>query len=445
MLNSLIGFVCGILVALLGAVMVRNILVPRRLLKLFSDIPKTMRFDLATPHSMRNMVALAEPPLAPWFDETKARPMLDALRDRLPELRPTKPPIWQRPGISSRPAIVHPTAPPPKGSKLPGEFEPLDAVLLTWPWHYPSRWKPHIEFAKAIADAGVRVLLMSDERQDVQELYRHLTKAGLSPETVEILEAPIDDVWIRDYGPTFVQGPDGQAVLVANPYAPAEHPYRKGDNCAALAIGAALELPVYRLPLLIEGGNLVSDGRGLMITSTATLDRNPEVSRADVAAIFQHYFGSDRTEFIEALPAEVTGHADMTIRFVDEATVVIASAPAGHRWSRYFDDVASQIAQIQRSSGEPYTVHRLPIAVSKSYPTAFWSYVNCLQVNGTTIVPIFGEPTDDIALEFFRSLGKGSVVGINFSDFLVGSVHCQSKEIFRGALGAPGRIEESKP
>lgn len=445
MLNSFIGFVGGILFAVLVVLFLRNILVPRRLLKLFSNIPKTMRFDLATPHSMRNMVALAEPPLAPWFDEAKARPMLDMLRKHLPERPPTKPPIWQRHGVSSRPVIVHPTAPPPKGSKLPGEFEPLDAVLLNWPWHYPSRWKPHSDFARAIADAGARVLLMSDERQDVQELYRYLATAGLSSEAVEILEAPVDDVWIRDYGPTFVKGPDGAAVIVANPYVPAEHPYRKGDNCAALAIGAALELPVYRLPLLIEGGNLVSDGRGLMITSTATLDRNPELSRADVAAIFQHYFGSERTEFIEALPAEVTGHADMTLRFVDETTVVVASAPPGHRWARYFDDVASQIAQIRRSSGEPFTVHRLPIAVSKLYATAFWSYVNCLQVNGTTIVPIFGQPTDDAALEFFRGLGRGNVVGINFSDFLVGSAHCQSKEIFRGALGALSHFGESKP
>ena len=393
---------------------------------------------------MRNMVALAEPHLAAWFDETKARPMLDALRKQLPERLPTKPPIWQRPDVSSSPVIVHATASPPKGSKLPGEFEPLDAVLLNWPWHYPSRWESHVKFARAITDAGARVLFMSDERQDAQELYRILANAGLSPDMIDILEAPIDDVWIRDYGPTFVQKPDGKAVLVANPYAPAEHPYRKGDNCAALAIGSALELPVYRLPLLIEGGNLVSDGRGLMITSTATLDRNPELSRADVAAIFQHYFGSERTEFIEALPAEVTGHADMTLRFVDEATVVVASAPSGHRWSRYFDDVALQIAQIRQSSGEPFTIHRLPIAVSKSYPTAFWSYVNCLQVNGTTIVPTFGEPTDEVALEFFRSLEKGSVVGIDFSDFLVGSVHCQSKEIFRGGLGAAKHIGESR-
>jgi agmatine deiminase len=437
----LLGFAAGILITVMSAWFIRGVVVPRRLLQLFTEIPKTMRFDLATPHSMRNMVVLAEPPLAPWFAERQAGDILNTLRQRLPERDTVSPPLWQRDAADSRAVLVYPTAPPPGGSTLPGEYAPLDAVLLNWPWHYASRWSHHADFTRAVIEADARVLLLSDERQDQQELQQYLGAAGLPLDRIDVLEAPVDDVWMRDYGPTFVRKPDGSAALIANPYVPAEHPYRKGDNSVSLVVGAALGLPVYRFPLQIEGGNLVSDGYGLMITSTATLDRNPELSRADVAKIFAHYFGCDRTEFIEALPAEVTGHADMTVRFVDASTAVVASAPTGHRWARYFDEVAAQIAKLSSASGAPYTVHRLPIAVSKRYATAFWSYVNCLQVNGTTIVPVFGEPTDAPALAFFESLGKGPVVGIDYSDFLVGSVHCQSKEIYRGALtlGSPAK------
>lgn len=440
MITFLTGVTVGLAMGAAAFTITREYLVPRRLLQLFSAIPKTMRFDLATAQSMRNMVVLAEPSLAAVFTERHAERMLKELRTRLPDRKADKAPLWRR-HTSAHPSVAYfPTSPPPTGTTLPAECSPLDAVLISWPWHYTSRWTHHANWARAIAAANARVIILSDDQQDQAELREYLNVAGLPLDRIEILEAPVEDVWIRDYGPTFVRKPDGGAALIANPYVPAEHPYRKGDNSVSFVLGASLGLPVFRLPLQIEGGNLVSDGHGLMITSTATLDRNPELSRDDVAAIFAQYFGCNRTEFIPALPAEVTGHADMVVRFVDATTAVIASAPAGHRWAGYLDTVATQISNLKNAHGAPYAVHRLPIAVSSRYASAFWSYVNCIQVNGTTIVPVFGEATDSVALAFFRSLDMGPVVGIDFSDFLVGSVHCQSKEIFRGALSKAGPL-----
>lgn len=433
MIGLAASFALGTLTAALAAIMLRRALVPSRMRRLFSELPKTMRFDLATPHSMRNMVVLAEPGLEPWFAERDAANMLHILREQLPERPPALPPAWRRDGHSAAHSVrYHPACAPP-GATLPAEYDPLDAVVLAWPWHYPSRWAHHAAFAKVIVEAGARALILSDERQDRGLLANWLGEHIGRTDKIDILDLPVDDVWVRDYGPAFVRLGDGGGALVANAYVPLEHPYRKGDNAVSFAIGAALDLPVYRLPLTVEGGNLVGDGHGLMVSTTATLDRNPELDRDDVSAVMARFFGCDRTIFIEALPGEVTGHADMILRFIDAATAVVASAPPSHRWAAAFDRIASQIETLPSRSGAPFRVLRLPLATSR-HASAFWSYVNCTQVNGTTIVPQFGVAGDADALDFYRTATGGTVVGIDYSDFLVGSVHCQSKEVPRGLL-----------
>jgi agmatine deiminase len=430
------AFALGFAAALLAAIVLREIIVPRRLGRLFAEIPKTMRFDLATPASMRNMVVLAEPGVEPWFSERRAGVMLTDLRTLHPERAASRPPLWTS-EEGERSCQYFPTAAPPAGVTLPPESGTLDAVLLAWPWHYPSREQHHIAFVRAIASAGAQALILSDERQDSNQLVDLLTRAGIERSGFVVVPSPVDDVWVRDYGPTFVKLSGGGHALIANPYVPGEHPYRKGDNAVSFAVAAALDLPVYRLPLTVEGGNLVSDGYGLMVTSTATLDRNPELSKHDVASIMTHYFGCDRTHFIDALPGEVTGHADMAVRFLDRTTVVVASAPSGHRWASAFDKIAEGFAVLPSSAGTPFTVLRLPLATSTS-SSAFWSYVNCTQVNGTTIVPTFGFETDASALEFYRQATGGPAIGIDFGDFLIGSAHCQSKEIPLGAMSKRG-------
>ncbi len=425
-----IGIFCGLVVGAAATIAVRKLLVPASMLRLFKSIPKTMRFDLATPQSMRNMVVMAEPWLEPWFSESAAGRMLAALRAHHPP-----PPVGGDvdDDVEHQGVTYFPSGPPPFPVSLPPEYGMLDAVIIVWPWHYPVRWAAQAKMIKAIVDAKARALVLMPDGYDRTPLLQFLNESGANTRGVDILTNPADDVWVRDYGPTIVMTPQGPAII-ANPYAPGEHPYRKGDNAASFAIGAALKLPVYRLPLLIEGGNMVSDGHGLMVVTDAVLDRNPELGRNELSAIMRRYFGCDRMLLIESLPAEVTGHADMSLRFLSARHAVVASAPPGHRWATAFDRLAALLGDVRSFDGQPFKIDRLPIAVSRTDKNAFWSYVNCVQVNGTTIVPTFGQPTDEGALDFYRSLGLGPVVGVDFSDFLVGSVHCQTKEVPSGVL-----------
>ncbi len=62
----------------------------------------------------------------------------------------------------------------------------------------------------------------------------------------------------------------------------------------------------------------------------------------------------------------------------------------------------------------------------------FWSYINSLTLNGSVIVPIFGVSEDIAALDAYRNaMPNYKIIGIDFSKYPVGSVHCQTKEMYK--------------
>ncbi|WP_353087716.1 agmatine deiminase family protein, partial [Flavobacterium sp.] len=62
----------------------------------------------------------------------------------------------------------------------------------------------------------------------------------------------------------------------------------------------------------------------------------------------------------------------------------------------------------------------------------FWSYINSLTLNGSVIITVFGVSEDIVALDAYRqAMPNYKIIGINFSKYPVGSVHCQTKEMFK--------------
>jgi agmatine deiminase len=336
--------------------------------------------------------------------------------------------------LESGPARHHGSR-PPAGCTLPGEQEPLDGVLLSWPINYPTRWSHHARFASHIAEAGVQPVVLAPSIAWLRIVRAYL--AAVAP-TVNARFLPIatDDVWIRDFGPHFVKSKEDTFSIVATPYAPSEHNFQKHDNASQVDIARAFGLPFHFLPLIIEGGNLVTDGAGTMVMFDSVFAHNPERTIADIEHIVRDWFGIDRLILFPALEGEVTGQIDMAVKFVDPETVLVADIVAGHPWKSSFDRIAARLAATPSRRGAPYRVVRVPAAQTPKGHGHFWSYVNSLTVNKTVILPLFNPPEDERAIEIYRSVGFEFVVGVDFRDFPLGSVHCQSKEIPAGVMGA---------
>ena len=157
---------------------------------------------------------------------------------------------------------------------------------------------------------------------------------------VELLEAPLDDAWMRDIGPTFVVGRDGRArrPSTGSSTAGAHRPGPRGTRTR----GSARSSPDgpgrrgSRLDLVNEGGGIHVDGHGtVLLTETVQLDpgRNPGLTRAEVEAELSRTIGATTCIW---LPRGLTrdydefgtrGHVDIVATFASPGVVLLHGSP----------------------------------------------------------------------------------------------------------------------
>src|SRR5262245_2682711 len=99
------------------------------------------------------------------------------------------------------------------GYSMPAEWAPHRGTWLPWP-HNLETWPPQlervrdvwVEMVSALSPHEQIYLLVNDERTE-REVSVRLKKAAAVMGNVTLLKIPTVDVWMRDYGPTFVTRP----------------------------------------------------------------------------------------------------------------------------------------------------------------------------------------------------------------------------------------------
>jgi len=314
--------------------------------------------------------------------------------------------------------------------RLPAEFENIGAVIVSFPIFFPKAWKAHASLIREISSVAKAFVIVRNEFwQRAVQLYLQARNANL--DAVFFLHVPTDDVWTRDYGPTAVySGKDENPVLIWNPYYVANQAYYKFDADVSANLAQSLGLPVYRLPLIVEGGNIITEGKGAIMMFDSVLSMNPELTMEGLEKILAEYLGCEQLLLLPSLKGEITGHVDMVVKFLDENTLMVASAHRRHRWHEGLEQTARRLAAANSINGKAYTIVRMPLPRRPASTHCFWSYVNSLILNRRVIVPVFGMAEDEEALQIYRSAMPGhEVAGVDFSSYPVGSIHCQSKEI----------------
>jgi agmatine/peptidylarginine deiminase len=241
-------------------------------------------------------------------------------------------------------------------------------------------------------------------------------------------------MWIRDYGPFSVRKRDGQVVILDAQYERSLN--RSNDDCVPVVVAEQLGMGLVRAPIVLEGGNLLSNGDGLCITTTALLDSNAgrDLDENGICQILHTYFGARQTVFLEPLIGESTGHVDMFAVFLSRETVVVGSYdplvdPVN---AAVLDRNAAYLAQIRTRRG-PLRVVRVPMPDNSD---GVWrSYTNTIFANGVLMVPVYTDADatlQDVALDSFRRHLPGwKVVPIDAKDTIRcgGALHCISKSI----------------
>jgi len=324
----------------------------------------------------------------------------------------------------------YPTLPPDPPIRIQAEFESIGAVVLSFPVYYPPGWKIHAEFIRQItSQAAAFVIVPNLYWQKAVMLYLSWRNIITSP--LKFFHFLTDDVWTRDYGPTGVLfGKEQRPAFIWNPYYIRAQNYYKFDAEATAALSMSLDIPAYRLPMVIDGGNILTDGKGTMIMFESVLDVNPDIDRPKLEKIVRDYFGCTRLITFPACRGDITGHIDMAAKFINEDTLMVSRAAKAFKWHEDFEKIAEHLGQCKSVNGKDYTIVRVPMPQTKRASKNVWTYINSLTLNKKVIVPTFGVPEDDQALEIYRSsMPDYEIVGIDFHHYPVGSVHCQSKEI----------------
>jgi len=231
---------------------------------------------------------------------------------------------------------------------------------------------------------------------------------------IEIVEAPVDEFWMRDSGPTFVVDDERPGVLGAVDWifngwgAPDWAEWRKAAEHARIVAGA-VGAELVSSTLVNEGGGIHVDGEGtVLLTETVQLDprRNPFADRQRVEAEMARTIGATKAVW---LPRGLTrdyddfgtnGHVDIVATITSPGTLLLHEqqdpAHPDHAVTR---DLRAHLEQQTDAAGRRFEVLALPAPQALRDHEGFvdWSYVNHLVTNDGVVACGFGEDRADAA------------------------------------------------
>ena len=335
--------------------------------------------------------------------------------------------------------MTHPTP----NVRWPAEWEPHDAIWLSWP-HNQETWPGHYEpvpeafaaFARQIAQTTpVRMLASHDvAKQAEREL------SGVN--NIELIDIPTNDCWIRDYGPTFVIEENGQVAGVDWHYNSwgGKYPPWEDDAKAASRILNHLGLACHKSILCLEGGALETDGAGrLMLTPDCVITptRNPTISREQAEAELSAKLGIQEFIWLTGgglVGDDTDGHIDQLARFIDPQNIVIASCDHADANYNALSENRKQLKQWAAENGNGVQIHTVPIPRARyvegqRVPEC---YCNFLITGNQVIVPTFADSNaDQRAISILRELMQHhEVVPLDASalSWGLGAFHCMSQQ-----------------
>jgi agmatine deiminase len=334
--------------------------------------------------------------------------------------------------------------------RQPAEWEPHQAVWTAWPSH-AAYWEGHIEAARSDIGAFLRALAQPVHLCPGPERIRLWVDGAEAMESarraldgceVELIEQPFGDVWFRDIAPVFVRSAGGALEYRIFKYNGWGGKYvMENDDTVARRIASVTGLPGASSTVIFEGGALDVDGYGLGLTTRSCLlnpNRNPHMSAAQMEAFVREQFGVESLVWLRdgLLNDHTDGHVDNIARFVAPGKVV-CQHPAGDDDPNrdVLREIAADLRAFRTPSGKPLEVFEIPspgkvAAADGGIVPA--SHMNFYIANHRVLVPCYGTPTQDRALEALQQLFPGrEVVGLPSNGVLTGggSFHCITQQM----------------
>ena len=289
--------------------------------------------------------------------------------------------------------------------------------------------------ALAIADFEPVSLIVTAEAASIARDY--LGRRTRHP--ITLVEAELDDAWMRDIGPTFVIDGDRIAGIdwVFNGWG--AQGWARWDLDAQIAshICSHEQIDTLRSPLVNEGGGIHVDGAGtVLVTDTVQRDpgRNPNWTRDEVEAELSRTLGVERVVW---LPRGLTrdydefgtrGHVDIVACFVPNGRVLVHDQRDPHHPDFA---VSEEIRSTLHDAGLETIDLPAPTVLRDDEGWVDYSYVNHYVVNDGVILCSFDDPNDQIAADILRQVYPGrDVVLVDARPLFArgGGIHCITQQ-----------------
>jgi agmatine deiminase len=228
---------------------------------------------------------------------------------------------------------------------------------------------------------------------------------------VDVLELPLDDSWLRDCGPIYVLDEDDRRVAVHFRFNAWGERFSPWDHDAAVGrlVAEALGDDVRPAPIVLEGGSILSDGQGTLLTTEQCLlapNRNPALSRAEIEAALVDHLGVSRVVWLGRGLVEdrdTDGHVDLIAAFTPEGGVLLQTVDPGN------PNRENCLENARRLSDAGLSVTLMPFLPYSEVAgeEVAVSYLNLYICNGGVIVPVCGAASDPDALALIGAAYPG--------------------------------------
>lgn len=308
----------------------------------------------------------------------------------------------------------------PSDFRMPAEYEPVGAVAIGWAAYTPML----SSIAKAVTGAANAQLWAVGGPASI---------AGVPAAKYTKIPAPLDTVWMRDYGPFGVAG--GKPGIVDSIYR--HYQYRRNDDAVPGVLGKAKGIGVYGMPIIMDGGNLMVDSQGTLFHTNRTYIWNSNMSRDQVDTHLKNYLKVKKIVTFDYAgypgePGDGTGHIDMFVKLLNDNTVLLA-VTEDEPFKTACDKAMAWFKANKAPNGQAYKI----ITVKAWATDAWYTYTNSLVVNNVAIIPSYSVSTEEANAKAAYEQAGYTVVPVPSDDSIVagGSIHCVTQTI----PGAPGK------
>ena len=308
------------------------------------------------------------------------------------------------------------TSPPPGQIRNPGEWEPSEGVIIRYPLGIP------IELIVELSEDLIVYTIVSGYLHSNAVSY--YISSGVNMDNTEFIIAETNSIWTRDYGPWFIFDGTGEMGIVDHIY---NRP-RPLDDVIPAIIGAEWSMNVYGMDVVHTGGNHMSDGTGMSMSTRLVYAENTDKTETEVDALMYDYLGNDYT-VLDYIETGGIHHIDCWAKFLDPATILIKDVPPEDAGYSLLNERADFLSQQMSSWNRPYEIIRV-------FCPGGTAYTNSIILNNKVFVPIFGGSNTDAdsdAMTVYEQAMPGyEILGFYGSWYSNDAIHCR-------AMGVPDR------